>query len=209
VQKIIVPAIIAKSQTELDGMINRLKGIVKRVQLDIMDGKFVPNTSLDFDFNIPNGFEYEAHLMIEKPLIWLEKNVNRIDNAIIHIETITNVADAIKFARKKGKKVSFALRPETPISVLPPLKDIDGVLILTVKPGSYCINKEFLPEPLEKIRSLRDMDHNIPIEVDGCINPKNARLAKEYGANIFAAGSYIFKNKSIVQAINDLKEAIL
>jgi len=208
VEKIIVPAIIAKSQIELDEMLDKLKGNVKRVQLDVMDGKFVPNTSLFFDFKIPNGFEYEAHLMIENPLEWIALNSNRIETAIIHIETIKQVNEAIEFTRKKGMKVSLALRPETPITALPPLKKIDGVLILTVEPGHYCINKEFMPEPLEKIKSLREMDSRISIEVDGCINPRNARLAKDSGANVFAAGSYILNNDNVVQAISELKEAV-
>ena len=67
-ETLIVPAVIAKKQSELDEMLDKIKGKVKRVQLDIMDGEFVPNMSLDFDFELPSGFEYEAHLMLQKPL---------------------------------------------------------------------------------------------------------------------------------------------
>ena len=61
---------------------------------------------------------------------------------------------------------------------------------------------------LEKIKKLREIDKVIPIEVDGCMNPENARLAKGSGANIFASGSYIFKSDNTDEAINELQNAI-
>jgi pentose-5-phosphate-3-epimerase len=66
-ETIVIPAIIAKTQTELDGMLDVVTGKVDRVMLDVMDGEFVANVSLDFDFKIRRGFEYEAHLMVESP----------------------------------------------------------------------------------------------------------------------------------------------
>ena len=77
--------------------------------------------------------------------------------------------------------------------VQPYLKRIDGILVMTSIPGSHCTG--FLPGPLEKVKKLREIDDSIPIEVDGCENPENAKLARQAGANIFISGSYIFNSK--------------
>jgi ribulose-phosphate 3-epimerase len=204
----IVPAIITNSQKELDTMIDRVRGRANRIQLDVMDGKFVPNTSLNFDFKLSNGFEYEAHLMIEDPLDWVDRFANKVDIIAIHIEALEDLEKAIDFVKGKGVRLLLALKPETEPNFLSLLSKIDGVLIMTVTPGDYCINKEFNPKPLGKIRKLRSISSNFPIEVDGCMNPETAKLAKEYGANIFVSGSYIFKNNNIDKAIKELRESV-
>ncbi len=207
-QTLIVPAIITNTQDELDAMLEKVRGRAKRVQLDVMDGKFVSNTSLSFDFKLSDGFEYEAHLMVEKPLEWVEKNAGKVDIVTIHVETLQNLEDAIESVKKKGVKLTLAVNPETQLTFLHLLHKIDGILIMTVNPGDYCVKKEFLPEPLEKVRKLRDTYREFPIEVDGCMDPEHARMAKNSGANIFASGSYIFKNNDIGKAIKELEEAV-
>ena len=208
-KSLIVPAIIAKSQNELEKMLQRVIGKVERVQLDIMDGDFVPNKSLDFDFEIPYDFEYEAHLMVKHPFKWIDKIVNKVDIITVHVESIKDIEKVIDYVTKEGKKINLALIPETKY---PTVKDymgiIDGILVMTVDPGSYCINKEFNPKTLQKIRQLREIDSTISIEVDGCMNPENARLTKNAGANIFASGSYIFKSENVDRALKELKDAI-
>lgn len=209
-ETLVVPAIIAKTQSELDGMLAKVMEKIKRVQLDVMDGEFVPNTSLNFDFKLPTGFEYEAHLMVKKPLEWVRKNADKVDIVTMHVEPLKDIGTAVDYVKKKGVKINLALIPETKLETITSyLKKIDGILIMTVEPGSYCIKKEFHPEPLEKIKRLRETDKAIPIEVDGCMNPKNARLAKDSGANVFASGSYIFKSKNVDKAIKELEDAIV
>jgi len=205
---LVVPAIITDSQKELDQMLIKVIGKVKRVQLDIMDGEFVPNTSLNFDFVLPEGIEYEAHLMIMDPLEWIKDNANKVDIITTHIETLQDIDFVIDYVKEQGVKINLALVPKTPIElIIPYLKKIDGLLVMTVDPGSYCINKEFNPKPLEKIRELRKVDQSIPIEVDGCMNPENVKLARESGANIFASGSYILRSDNIDEALIELGNA--
>ncbi len=206
---VIVPGIIARNQKELDEMLKKVPGKASRIMLDVMDGVFVPNHSLDFDFKLSRnqGFEYEAHLMTVKPLEWIEKHREKVDIAILQVETVDNLAKAISFAREKGLKVTLGLNPETSLErVLPHLKDVDAVLILTVNPGSFCV--EFLPETLEKIKELRRIDGNIPIEVDGCMDPENARRARKAGANIFASGSYVLKSDDPDRSLKELLKAV-
>jgi len=207
-ETLVIPAIIAQTQRELDWMLDMVKGKVDRVMLDVMDGEFVANVSLDFDFEIRNELEYEAHLMVENPLDWVEKNAEKVNIAILHIETLEEVEAAIDYVKGMGLKVTLALNPETKINnVTHYLSDIEAILVMTVFPGKY--GGKFLPETLEKVRSIRRIDESIPIEVDGGINPRNARLARESGANLFASGSYIFKSDDLNRAVNELKEAVM
>jgi ribulose-phosphate 3-epimerase len=206
---LIVPSIIATTQNQLQEMLNKIEGKVERVQLDIMDGKFVPNKSLNFDFELKPGLHYEAHLMIKQPLNWIDKNADKVQTIIMHIETLKNIKSALDQVKKRGVKVGLATTLETKSEkILPYLKFVDQLLFMTVDPGSYCVEKEFRHEPLEKIKKIREINNIISIEVDGCMNPENLKLSKEAGANIFVSGSYILKSDNIDKAIKELKKAI-
>ena len=207
-RSLIVPAIIAKEQSQIDTMLNKVKGKAERIMIDVMDNQFVPNISLDFDFKLPTGFEYEAHLMVRNPLDWVRENGDKVDIIIIHIETLEDVGEAIEFVKNREIKVSLAMRPETQVdTVLEHIKKIDGVLVMTADPGHYC--EVFLSDTLDKIKKIREIDENIPIEVDGCMDPENVKLASGAGANIFATGSYIFKSEDVDKALEELQDAIV
>lgn len=207
-RSLIVPAIIAKEQSQIDTMLDKVKGKAERIMVDVMDDQFVPNISLDFDFKLPTGFEYEAHLMVTNPLDWIRESGYKVDIVIIHIETLEDVGKAIEFVKKRGIKVSLAMRPETQVdTVLENINKIDGILVMTADPGHYC--ELFLSDTLDKIKKVREIDENIPIEVDGCMDPENVKLASGAGANIFATGSYIFKSDDVDKALRELRDAIV
>ena len=134
--------------------------------------------------------------------------VSRFDIVIIHVETLEDVDEAIDFVKKLGIKLYLAMRPETSVDrVLEYIKEIDGVLVMTADPGHYC--EVFLSDTLDKIKKVREIDENIPIEVDGCMDPDNVKLASSAGANIFATGSYIFKSEDVDKALKELQDAIV
>ena len=150
---IVVPAIIAQTQSELDDMLEKLRGKAHRVMLDIMDGRFVESESLNFDFKLPSHFEYEAHLMVEDPLNLVQSLIDKVHIVILHVETLDNIEAAINQVKSNGLKVVLALNPESDVSILYPyLEKIDGVLVMTVKPGKY--GGSFLPEILDKARKI-------------------------------------------------------
>lgn len=201
----IIPALITNSQKELDDMIGKVKKYVDRVQLDLMDGKFVPAISLMFDLKLKKKVKYEAHLMIENSEEWIKKNIKKADIFLPHFETVKNPNDIIIFVKKKNKKIGFAVNPKTPISAIAPYLDVlDMVLIMTVDPGFY--GSKFIPGTLPKIKQLRLLKPNLDIEVDGGIAPGTIKLVKEAGANIFVSGSFIMKSDNPKQAIDKLKE---
>jgi ribulose-phosphate 3-epimerase len=200
---VVVPAIIASTQAELDEMLSRLKGKVRRAMLDVMDGRFVENRSLDFNFRLPPWFEYEAHLMVEDPLERIEDLAGKVGSVILHVEALHDIEAALETVKGCGLKVSLALNPESEVEVLKPyLGVVDGVLVMTVEPGQY--GGRFLPETLSKCRKLREMHDSIPIEVDGGMNPHNSRAARDAGASVIASGSFIMKSGDIDDAVLQL-----
>ena len=207
-KKVIIPAVIAKSQKELDGIFSKIKDSACLLQLDIMDSKFVPNSSLDFDFKLPQKkYKFEAHLMVEYPEKWVNENWEKVDIIIAHFESVKNPGKIIESVKKKEKKVAFALNPETDVEQIKKyLDDIDQVLIMTVNPGFY--GSKFLPKTLNKVRWLRELRPDLDIEVDGGIKPGTIEEVSKAGANMFVSGSFIINSADIKESIRILENKI-
>ena len=202
----VIPTIIANNQLELNSIIKAYKKHFKHFQIDVMDGNFVYNKSNWFNFKLPKDNTYEAHLMVYEPENWISKNYKKFDILIPNFERVKNPKKLIKFVKSKGKKIGFALNPETSIMYIEPyLKDLYCVLILTVKPGKYGAN--FLPDTLEKINMLR-MDYCGNIEVDGHQDKETIKLCKKAGANIFAVGSFLKNSKDLDKDVATLKKIV-
>ena len=203
--KTIIPAIIAKSQSELNEKIGKVATHVKLIQLDIMDGNFVPNTSIDFDFILPKtSGDYEAHLMIADPVSWIRRHADKVQTILAHIESVRDPKALVEQVKNNGKKIGFVLNPETSLDAIKAyLNDIDQVLIMTVNPGFY--GSPFLPEMLDKIAELRKEAPTLDIEVDGGINMETAPLVIAAGANVLVAGTAIYGAPDIAAAIRQLR----
>jgi len=207
-KKIIIPAVIAKTQKELDDIFSRIKDAARLLQLDIMDGIFVPNNSLDFDFRLPEKkYLYEAHLMIDDPEKWIDENWERVDTVIAHFESVENPERIIESVKSKGKKIAFALNPETDTDlILNYLDNIDQVLVMTVNPGFY--GSQFLPDMSDKIKRLRKLRPDLDIEVDGGIKPDTIEEVCKAGANMFVSGSYLINSDDVKERIRILEMKI-
>jgi ribulose-phosphate 3-epimerase len=207
-KKSIIPAIIAKTQEELDERLLRVNDYFDVVQLDVMDNIFVPNTSLFFDFNLPDSTcHYEAHLMVQDPADWILNNWEKVDLILVHFESSMNPRQIIDMVKEKGKAIGFVINPETPVhSISEFVDDLDQVLIMTVNPGFY--GSPFLPEMVDKIKELRRMKPDINIEVDGGITDKTIGLVDKGGANMFVSGSYLVKSENVQEARDCLKQIL-
>ena len=207
-KNMIIPAIIAKNQDELDERLSKVIDYVNIIQLDFMDNDFVPNSSLFFDFQLPdNKVEYEAHLMVSKPENWIEKHIEKVDTILIHYESQYDIKNIIQTVKEKEKRIGFVLNPETSIDQISHiLDDIDQVLIMTVNPGFY--GSPFLPETMEKISDLRKLKKSLDIEVDGGITDKTIQEPYLAGANLFVSGSYIVKSENVEKSIQTLENLI-
>ena len=206
--KKIIPAIIAKNQDELNEKLSKVEKYVEIIQLDVMDNKFVPNTSLFFDFSLPKiNCKFESHLMVQDPGDWIKKNADKVDTILVHFESKYNLYKIIKTVKERGKKFGIVLNPETPIEKISSFIDeLDQVLIMTVNPGFY--GSPFIPDMLEKIKTLRSIKKSLDIEVDGGITDKTIGFVDKAGANMFVSGSYIVKSENVSEAIDKLKKEL-
>ena len=205
----IIPAIIAKSQQEFSEKIHKVKDWVDIIQIDVMDGQFVPNTSITFDFILPDSrCKYEAHLMVADPLSWIQHHGHKVDTILVHVESVNNFEEVIDAVRHIKKKIGFVLNPQTSISLVEHYYDvIDEILIMTVNPGFY--GSPFLPSTLEKVTTLRNLYPALDIEVDGGITDKTIQDAYQAGANMFVSGSFIIKSDRVPDAIKSLQQKLL
>jgi len=208
IRKLIVPAIIAENQKELSDRILKVKDYVEIIQLDFMDGHFVPTRSIDFDFSLPDtSCEFEAHLMVNNPEKWVLKHHMKVDMVLAHFESCKNPQKVIDLVKKKNKRVGLVLNPETSVQKIEGYLDLlDQVLIMTVNPGFY--GSPFLPEMLDKIKELRKKAPKLDIEVDGGVTDKTIGLVDKAGANMFVSGSYIVKSDDVSVAVNNLKKIV-
>jgi len=202
----VLPAIIASNQEELYEMLVRLSGNVEWVMLDFMDGRFVTSKALMWDVKLFPGLRYEAHLMVKKPVDYLPKLKGKVESVTIHIES-DDFPTAIKLAKHLDFEVGAAINPGTPPAFLEEyLGELDRVLVMTVEPGRY--GASFVESALKTVKEIRKKMPVMPIEVDGAMNPQNAKKAKAAGANIFASGSYLMKTSDFSSSLTTLKNAV-
>lgn len=180
------------------------------IHVDVMDGHFVPNITIGplvvRSLRKVTKLPLDVHLMIENPDKYVQGFVEAGSDMItMHIETI-DADNFIKISKDlKIKKVlaGVSLNPDTDLEKIKPvLSDVDFVLVMSVFPGFG--GQEFIPESVEKIKQLRSIFKG-DISVDGGINDKTAKQVIAAGANILAAGSYIFGAKDVKQAIERIR----
>ncbi|MBI4983661.1 hypothetical protein HZC32_03385 [Candidatus Woesearchaeota archaeon] len=202
--QIILPSIIAKNQRELNSAFRRLEKVVRELHLDVVDGKFAKNNSLNFNFKLSPQFKYNMHLMVKHPEKWIKKYWTKVDLFIPQLEEIKGVSAYIKWMKKGKKKVAFALKPETNINRIKPfLPDCDYLLILTVHPGFY--GSRFLPGALKKIAALKKINPKIKVIVDGGMNLVTVKKAARAGADYFVSGSYVTQAERPEERIKKLR----
>lgn len=193
----IVPGILEKDWNEIEKKLETAKSFAKTVHIDIIDGKFAPNTA----FLDPVPFTkysselfLELHMMTENPIQYLESFAKAgFKRFIGHIEKMPDQAEFVAKAQTLGE-VGLAIDGPTPLeNVKVPLADLDSILIMTIKAGQS--GQAFNPEYLKKIEILRSAQNDIKIEVDGGINDQTILLAKNAGATRFVSTSLVFNSQ--------------
>lgn len=199
---------------DLTDIINSVKELEKAgidyLHIDIMDGAFVPNITLGFDFvNVVKkitDIPLDVHMMVNEPSRFIDRmNLGKDDILCIHYEAEKNLEKALESIRKKGCKVGLAINPTTSVDAVKDYIDkIDMLLVMTVTPGFA--GQKMFAEAEEKVTYARSViGENILIQVDGNISPENGRKLYKCGADIFVLGTsaLFMKDKSLVDAAND------
>ena len=208
----ITPSILNADLNNLDLEIKKIASVSDLLHLDIMDNKFVPNQTWNFEAaekiirSAP--LPVDAHLMIEDPDIQAVKYAEvGCKSVTIHFEASSNVKQTLQAIRRAGARAAIALKPKTDFSVLLEYRElVDMILIMTVEPGFG--GQKFMSEMMDKVKKSRDFigDADIWLQVDGGISLETIEVAREAGADTFVAGSAVFKAPNPAQMVLQLKE---
>ena len=205
----IAPSILAADFMRLGEQVRAVEAAgADRVQIDVMDGRFVPNITFGamvFTSLRPlTRVTLEAHLMVEPPEDFIEDFARAgAGTIIVHQEATSHLHRAIQQIHALGLKAGVAMNPGTPpILISEVLGSVQLVLVMTVNPGFG--GQEFIPETLGKIRQVRNAIQqrglDCEVEVDGGINLETAPRVVEAGADVLVAGSAVFASKDGVSA---------
>ncbi len=200
---ILAPSVLAADFSKLGEEVKKVADAgAQYIHLDVMDGAFVPSIS----FGMPvieklrgcTDAIFDVHMMVEEPGRYVQdmKKVGA-DIICVHQEACVHLDRTINQIKEAGCKAAVALNPATPVETLSCILDqVDMFLIMSVNPGFG--GQKFIPYTVEKIKKLRkmldDAGLKTDIQVDGGVSAANVRTLIEAGANVFVAGSAVFKN---------------
>jgi len=212
----IAPSILSADFTKLGEQVALVQESgLKLLHIDVMDGVFVPNISYGSpviqSLRPLTDLTFDVHLMITEPSRILQNFIDDgADQITVHAEACTHLHRTVGQIKEAGLKAAVALNPATPLSVLDyVLDDLDMVLIMTVNPGFG--GQTFIPQMMQKITALRkEIERrglSTDIQVDGGVDASNIGAIKKAGANVFVAGSAVFKG-DILQNIAALQTAL-
>src|SRR5690348_462380 len=214
---LVVPSILSADFTRLGEQVAAAQsGGADRLQIDVMDGRFVPNITVGplvvEAVRRATTLPLEAHLMIVEPERYLADFAQAgADLIIVHQEVSPHLHRTVEQIKRLGKRAGVAINPATPLAELQEiLNDIDLVLCMTVDPGFG--GQQFITGVLSKITRLRAMieQHGArcDLEVDGGIHAETAPLVVKAGANVLVAGSAVYGDREGVAAgIRRLRQA--
>jgi ribulose-phosphate 3-epimerase len=214
---LVVPSVLSADFGRLAEQVQAAEaGGADRLQIDVMDGRFVPNITVGplvvEAIRRSCSLPLEIHMMIVEP----ERYVPDFaaaggDILIVHQEVSPHLHRTVEEIKRLGKKAGVAINPATPLAVLQEiLGEVDLVLCMTVDPGFG--GQAFIPSTLPKIERLRAMisqhQAGCDLEVDGGIHSDTARAVVLAGANVLVAGSSVYGDaEGVAAAISRLRAA--
>jgi len=212
----LAPSILAADFARLGEQIRMVEEAgADELHIDVMDGLFVPSIS----FGMPviesirkvSGLFFDVHLMIMNPIRYVEEFVRiGADGITVHAEACEDLLETVKKIKELGVRVGVSVKPGTPITVLEGIEPyLDRVLVMTVEPGFG--GQKLMQECVEKVKALaahrEQAGFSFDIQVDGGIGLSNVKEVHKAGAEVFVAGTAVFRG-DILQNVKAFKEEV-
>ena len=208
----ISPSILNCDIANLAAEIKKIKN-ADYAHVDVMDNHFVPNLS----WGLPvveavirqNILPVDAHLMIEDADRWAPTYAEAgCASVTFHAEAAVAPIRLARELHRQGAKVGMALRPATDITpYIDILPEIDMLLVMTVEPGFG--GQSFLESMMAKVRRTREAisaaNLQVSVQVDGGITRETISVAAEAGADVFVAGSAVYKAEDAYAEVEELR----
>ncbi|MFS7978464.1 putative ribulose-phosphate 3-epimerase [Helianthus anomalus] len=186
------------------------------LHMDIMDGHFVPNLTIGApvieSLRKHTKAYLDCHLMVTNPLDYVDQlGKAGASGFTFHVEVSKdNWQELVKRIKSKGMRPGVALKPGTAVEEVYPLLEgenpVEMVLVMTVEPGFG--GQKFMPDMMDKVRTLREKYPTLDIEVDGGLGPSTIDVAAAAGANCIVAGSSVFGAQEPAQVISLLRASV-
>jgi ribulose-phosphate 3-epimerase len=211
----VVPSILSADLSRLGEQVREaMDAGADRIQVDVMDGHFVPNLSfgpaiVETVRRVAPGLPIEAHLMVERPEQFVQPFARAgADYILVQVESTHSLYRTVHAIAEAGRTAGLVLNPGTPVETLRELVPYVALVnVMTVEPGFG--GQEFIATSPDKIRRVRDLAPELDIEVDGGIDAESAPLVVAAGASILVAGSSVYGYPGGVAAgIRALRDAV-
>ena len=204
---LLAPSLLAANQSALrEGVEFAQTAGVQSLHLDIMDGHFVPNISFGPDvvqsLRKNSNLFFDVHLMLSNPNKHYESFIRAgADLITIHLEPEYPIEETINAIKETGVLAGIAINPETNVdAVMPYLKMVDLVLVMTVHPGFG--GQKLIASCLDKVRTIKEKQLELGlgfrIEVDGGVNLENAKMCVDAGADTLVCGTSFYQSEDSI-----------
>ncbi|MGH7900053.1 MAG: ribulose-phosphate 3-epimerase, partial [Candidatus Binatia bacterium] len=206
----ILPGILEKDWPGIERKIEIVRPFAKAIHIDILDGKFAPNTTfLDPKpfAKYASEFFLEVHMMVEEPIDYVDRFAAAGFRRFLgHVEKMSQQKEFLARARRSGEAGLAIDGPTSVDAVGVPIRDVDCFLVMTITAGFS--GQPFVPDHLEKVKRLR-RETDAPIEVDGGVKDSTAILARDAGATRFVTTSYLFGSEDPAGQYHELGACLL
>lgn len=215
----IIPAILAKNEQEFRKRLSAVEDRAETVQIDVMDGRFVPNTSwcdLDTIGKLYAGQThgsaptFELHLMIEDPTAFITQalTIHRVQRILWHIESVADHHALLTLCHDHGCESGLALSPPTPIDTLEPyMTELDEILILGAEPGFS--GKTLDPQMIKRAHDMKKRWPSVTLGFDVGVNRETIPVLREAGVSRLCAASAVFGHGDPATNFKELQSLVM